>query len=199
MIRNDSKQLWNQHNRIIELISKGGDCVKSAYCVEWGLHCMLMNTEVPWKWEVELSEEHSSAIWFLPNSPSPTRQGFPGAQIENPLITCSTDCRQGLHLYDLNFHKGRAWYYVTACEFQGFLMGLPFVPFLSNQLKFLSWNKETQNPSFLLHIPESSLPLRELALGIRSFSSLLKLDNPYSSIVQSGKEMELGGRETSWD
>lgn len=99
---------------------------------------MLMNTEVPWKSEVEPSEEPSSAIPCLPNSPSPTRQEFPGAQTENPLITCRTGCRQDLHLYDLNFHKGRSWYYVTACGFQGFLMGLPFVPFLSNQLKFLS-------------------------------------------------------------
>lgn len=40
---------------------------------------MLMNTEVPWKWEVEMSEEPSSAIWFLLNSPSPTRLAFPGA------------------------------------------------------------------------------------------------------------------------
>lgn len=78
---------------------------------------MLMNTEVPWNWEAKLSEEPSSAIWFLHNSPSPTGEDFPGAQTENPLITCSTDCRQGLHLYNLNFHKGRAWYYATACGF----------------------------------------------------------------------------------
>lgn len=79
LIGNYSKEYWKKPNRIIELIIEGGDCVKSAYCVEEGLHCMLMNTEVPWKWEVELSEEPSSALWFLLNSPSPTRQDFQGA------------------------------------------------------------------------------------------------------------------------
>lgn len=49
LIENDSKQHWKQHTRITELISEGGDCGKTAFCVEWGLHCMLMNTEVPWK------------------------------------------------------------------------------------------------------------------------------------------------------
>lgn len=102
-VGNDSKQYWKQHSRLIELISEGGDCVKSAYCVEWGLHCMLMNTEVPWKWEVELSEEPSWALWFLPNSPSPTRQDFPGAQTEKSPYHRQHRLQAGLALVQFEF------------------------------------------------------------------------------------------------